>query len=125
MPSQWFFWGFSLAFSETGNAFIGDLSEYAVLVTMNDGAHAICRIFRSQRSARKAVYRQYAYPIHRFLRVPAYVRRNYVCIEFIFSVITAHIEIGCQSYSCHRSCRRAITSRTSFGLCLHLVNHCI
>lgn len=24
---QWFFWGYSLAFSETGNAFIGDLSE--------------------------------------------------------------------------------------------------
>lgn len=24
---QWFFWGFSLAFSETGNAYIGDLSK--------------------------------------------------------------------------------------------------
>ena len=25
---QWFFWGFSLAFSETGSAYIGDLREY-------------------------------------------------------------------------------------------------
>ena len=25
---QWFFWGFSLAFSETGSAYIGNLSEY-------------------------------------------------------------------------------------------------
>ena len=27
---QWFFWGFSLAFSETGSAFIGDLKYFAL-----------------------------------------------------------------------------------------------
>jgi Amt family ammonium transporter len=27
MVSQWFFWGFSLAFSETGSRFIGDLRK--------------------------------------------------------------------------------------------------
>ena len=29
---QWFFWGFSLAFSETGSKFIGDLSMFSPLV---------------------------------------------------------------------------------------------
>lgn len=29
-PSQWFFWGFSLAFSETGSAYIGDLKYFAL-----------------------------------------------------------------------------------------------
>jgi Amt family ammonium transporter len=29
-PLQWFFWGFSLAFSDTANLFIGDLREYRV-----------------------------------------------------------------------------------------------
>ena len=29
---KWFFWGYSLAFSETGNAFIGDLSESDFLI---------------------------------------------------------------------------------------------
>lgn len=28
---QWFFWGFSLAFSETGSAYIGNLSEYYII----------------------------------------------------------------------------------------------
>jgi hypothetical protein len=30
--TQWFFWGFSLAFSETGSAFIGDLKVCLLLV---------------------------------------------------------------------------------------------
>lgn len=32
LPSlaQWFFWGYSLAFSETGSAFIGDLRYFAL-----------------------------------------------------------------------------------------------
>jgi Amt family ammonium transporter len=27
---QWFFWGFSLAFSDTANGFIGDLRQYSL-----------------------------------------------------------------------------------------------
>jgi Amt family ammonium transporter len=30
LSSQWFFWGFSLTFSDTGNKFIGDLRKYSV-----------------------------------------------------------------------------------------------
>ncbi len=30
---QWFFWGFSLAFSETGSAYIGNLSEHHITST--------------------------------------------------------------------------------------------
>jgi Amt family ammonium transporter len=35
-PSQWYIWGFSLAFSDTGGRFIGDL-KYAALVGVLDG----------------------------------------------------------------------------------------
>lgn len=28
---QWFFWGYSLAFSHTGSAFIGDLSNFGLM----------------------------------------------------------------------------------------------
>lgn len=33
---QWFFWGFSLTFSETGSKFIGDLSESELRVFNDD-----------------------------------------------------------------------------------------
>lgn len=32
---QWFFWGFSLAFSETGSRFIGDLSMWYINIDLN------------------------------------------------------------------------------------------
>lgn len=31
---QWFFWGYSLAFSRTGNAFLGDLTQFGLLKTL-------------------------------------------------------------------------------------------
>ncbi|KAI9896819.1 hypothetical protein N3K66_007841 [Trichothecium roseum] len=31
---QWFFWGYSLTFSRTGNAFLGDLSQFGLMRTM-------------------------------------------------------------------------------------------
>ncbi|KAJ2967438.1 hypothetical protein NQ176_g9660 [Zarea fungicola] len=31
---QWFFWGYSLAFSRTGNAFLGDLSQFGLMKTL-------------------------------------------------------------------------------------------
>lgn len=31
---QWFFWGYSLAFSRTGNAFLGDLSQFGLMKTI-------------------------------------------------------------------------------------------
>lgn len=31
---QWFLWGYSLAFSRTGNAFLGDLSQFGLMKTI-------------------------------------------------------------------------------------------
>lgn len=31
---QWFFWGYSLTFSRTGNAFLGDLSQFGLMKTI-------------------------------------------------------------------------------------------
>ncbi|PNY22963.1 Ammonium transporter [Tolypocladium capitatum] len=31
---QWFFWGYSLAFSRTGNAFLGDLTQFGLMKTL-------------------------------------------------------------------------------------------
>lgn len=31
---QWFFWGYSLTFSRTGNAFLGDLSQFGLMKTL-------------------------------------------------------------------------------------------
>lgn len=31
---QWFFWGYSLTFSRTGNAFFGDLSQFGLMKTI-------------------------------------------------------------------------------------------
>lgn len=31
---QWFFWGYSLTFSHTGSAFIGDLSNFGLMKTL-------------------------------------------------------------------------------------------
>jgi len=31
---QWFFWGYSLAFSHTGSSFIGDLSNFGLMKTL-------------------------------------------------------------------------------------------
>jgi Amt family ammonium transporter len=38
---QWFFWGYSLTFSRTGNAFLGDLTMFGLMKTIgqpNGGA---------------------------------------------------------------------------------------
>jgi hypothetical protein len=46
---QWFFWGFSLTFSDTGGLFIGDLSMYLLLlrIFLVRVAHSGLRIFWS------------------------------------------------------------------------------
>jgi Amt family ammonium transporter len=31
---QWFFWGYSLTFSRTGNAFLGDLTQFGLMETL-------------------------------------------------------------------------------------------
>lgn len=31
---QWFFWGYSLTFSRTGNAFLGDLTQFGLMETI-------------------------------------------------------------------------------------------
>lgn len=31
---QWFFWGYSLTFSRTGNAFLGDLTQFGLMKTI-------------------------------------------------------------------------------------------
>lgn len=31
---QWFFWGYSLTFSRTGNAFFGDLTQFGLMKTV-------------------------------------------------------------------------------------------
>jgi Amt family ammonium transporter len=31
---QWFFWGYSLTFSRTGNAFLGDLTQFGLMKTL-------------------------------------------------------------------------------------------
>ncbi|POR31575.1 Ammonium transporter [Tolypocladium paradoxum] len=33
---QWFFWGYSLTFSRTGNAFLGDLSQFGLMKTLGE-----------------------------------------------------------------------------------------
>lgn len=33
---QWFFWGYSLTFSRTGNAFLGDLSQIGLRRTLGE-----------------------------------------------------------------------------------------
>ncbi|KAJ7020073.1 ammonium transporter AmtB-like domain-containing protein [Mycena alexandri] len=43
---QWFFWGFSLAFSETGSAFIGDLKPF-YLIFLLGGAGTRCGLGRA------------------------------------------------------------------------------
>jgi ammonium transporter, Amt family len=41
---QWFFWGFSLAFSETGNAYIGDLKYFGLKGVLNKPSIGSTRI---------------------------------------------------------------------------------
>ena len=86
-PGQWFFWGYSLAFSETGNAFIGDLSE-------SDFGLSTCakftyytldtRIFWSQRCPRSTFHWQHPHSRPSFLCLSADVRRNHVCLVSSF-----------------------------------------
>jgi ammonium transporter, Amt family len=42
---QWFFWGFSLAFSETGSAYIGDLSKSLFFFFLNINYHLFLTFF--------------------------------------------------------------------------------
>jgi hypothetical protein len=78
---QWFFWGFSLAFSDTANLFIGDLRQYRPisLPALSINSYASYRLFWVERCFREALHWESQSAIHSLLRLPADVRCNYVC----------------------------------------------
>jgi len=79
---KWFFWGYSLAFSETGNAFIGDLSEsdFGPRHVPKIAYHMLdTRIFWSQGCPRSTFHWQQPHSRSPFLYLPADVRGNHVC----------------------------------------------
>lgn len=97
--SQWFFWGFSLAFSETGSRFIGDLSMCYMNVEPNYYIdNSFSRILWYERRGWLPFNRKRSYTIPCILRVPAHVRRDNVCSSknhSFFSLISLHQANAC------------------------------
>ncbi|KAJ3751823.1 ammonium transporter [Lentinula raphanica] len=79
---QWFFWGFSLAFSETGSAFIGDLKYFGMKGVAGDPSIGSARI----PSLVFAVYQLMFAAITPMLALGAVSERGRLgpCIAFVF-----------------------------------------
>ena len=79
---QWFFWGFSLAFSPTGGRYIGNLSTSSPSLyqhTHLTSSHS--RVLRSQGCSGPTLHRQLSYPPTRLLHLPTHVRRHHVSLR--------------------------------------------
>ncbi|KAG6815036.1 hypothetical protein H0H87_005700 [Tephrocybe sp. NHM501043] len=81
---QWFFWGYSLAFSETGSAYIGNLSEHTLLLRLR----LLINHDPIEYIALKGVL---AEPSMGSTRIPAIV---FCVYQLMFAAITPAIAIG-------------------------------
>ena len=102
---QWFFWGFSLAFSDTANLFIGDLRKYCVhsFPVILTYSFLSCRLFWATGSSGKTLYWERPSSVDRFLCLPADVCCNYVCgysLDHHIYLNSTHS----QPYDCDRCC---------------------
>lgn len=118
---QWFFWGFSLTFSDTGSPVIGNLSELSSTSSFIRRSQ-LCRVFCSEGCPSGSIYGQFPNTINRILYLSAYVCCNYVRNRFSSDHSKCLTRAPIQTHVGPRRICRACPSWSTPCLCLRLVN---
>jgi hypothetical protein len=97
---QWFFWGYSLVYSDTGGPFIGDLRKSSNPHRCKAGiVNSAFRSLRLKGCPRPALYGQRENPCNCFLHLSTYLRGLHVRAAMFPRNIDAHVRLGPESLS--------------------------